>query len=409
MELNTKKRKVSPNEVDLCDNENDNNNADSDDNSADSDSDAKSDVSNSNNDVNLGEIKQVKKRSQIRRGKPRDFLCSECGKTFVYSYDLKSHSRIHKGENPHLCSTCGKAFLRLASLERHIRTHTGEKPYPCTTCGKAFPQLISLQNHIRIHTGEKPFSCKHCDTRFSDPSALRVHNRTHTGEKPFVCSQCNSTFARNDHLTVHMRTHTGEKPFLCKICGKSFAQSGDLLKHTRLHTGIKPYVCPTCGANFSRSHHLKGHMESFHTEAGQKRKKKKEQRFLRELAKQTKISFNVDTEREVSIDFKCAGQGGNLARLDGAKIREKDFCEIMVDLDENQHKHYPVSCECKRTEGIAQSLMIARPNGKRFHIRINPDAFKVDGKTQQTKYQDRLTKFADVFHNFVLPEGLYFS
>lgn len=50
--------------------------------------------------------------------------------------------------------------------------------------------------------------------------------------------------------------------------------------------------------------------------------------------------------------------------------------------------------------------MIARPDGKRIHVRINPDAFKVDGKIQQKKYNDRLKEFANLFHNFELPPGV---
>lgn len=368
------------------------------------------------------------------REKP--FQCPECKKHFSLQTNMKKHMMVHTGEKPFSCDECGKKFRENGDLKKHKRTHTGEKPFECPHCDVKCSISGNLKSHMRVHTKEQPFSCLECDSKFAHKAALVVHMRTHNGDRPYSCDKCGKKFSQNGALATHMRIHTGEKPYSCDRCDQKFSSlssmimhirihhthekpytcqhcemkfstSRSLVTHTRVHTGEKPFKCDQCGAKFTQKFHMKDHIRRIHTETGQKRQKKKQQRFFRELEKQHKIQFNIDTEREVSIDFKCAGQGGNLARLDGAKVREKDLYEVMVDLDENQHKHYPISCECKRTEGVAQSLMIARPDGKRFHIRINPDAFKVDGKTQRTKYQDRLIKFADVFHNFVLPEGLF--
>ena len=76
------------------------------------------------------------------------------------------HSVQHTEKKPYSCSECTKSFVNFFHLKTHMRVHTGEKPYNCLHCSKSFARADSLHKHVRIHTGEKPYSCLQCTKLF---------------------------------------------------------------------------------------------------------------------------------------------------------------------------------------------------------------------------------------------------
>ncbi|XP_068112201.1 uncharacterized protein [Hyperolius riggenbachi] len=191
--------------------------------------------------------------------KPKQFICSECGKGFhLYSY-LTKHQRCHSDEKPFTCLECGKCFRYKPSLVAHQRVHTGEKPFSCMECGKLFVTKFNLKAHEKVHTGEKPVECPACGRCFANNPALVKHLRIHTGEKPFSCAVCCKVFASRSCLTAHQVIHTGERPYMCAECGKAFANQSNLISHRIIHTGQKPYTCPECGRGFANQSNLAKH------------------------------------------------------------------------------------------------------------------------------------------------------
>lgn len=81
-------------------------------------------------------------------------VCSECGK-LISKFDMNRHMRAHTHPNEHLCTECGKSFTRSENLKAHLRIHTGDKRYSCEHCGEQFIHWNSKRSHIRaVHTGE---------------------------------------------------------------------------------------------------------------------------------------------------------------------------------------------------------------------------------------------------------------
>ena len=125
------------------------------------------------------------------------------------------------------CTECGKEFSKSGQLKARVVIH-GPKQLKCTKCYKS---------HSLMHTGEKVHKCKDCGSIFAKKSHLRSHKYTHMGEKPFCCQYCPSAFNERNRLTRHAEIHKAEKPHKCKVCDASFTQNVHLKSHNLMHIG----------------------------------------------------------------------------------------------------------------------------------------------------------------------------
>ncbi|GBM17500.1 hypothetical protein AVEN_255515-1, partial [Araneus ventricosus] len=65
---------------------------------------------------------------------------------------MNVESQLRPEHGNFICPECGRSFIRKDYLVVHYRTHTGEKPFPCDKCDRRFSQKCSMVRHRRTHT-----------------------------------------------------------------------------------------------------------------------------------------------------------------------------------------------------------------------------------------------------------------
>ena len=69
----------------------------------------------------------------------------------------------------------------------------------------------------------------------------------------------------------------------------------------------------------------------------------------------------------------------------------KEWGHVILEVDEDQHRSYPIGCDVRRDFCIHESVTMGSGHKLRV-IHYNPDAFRVDGKACATTQKDRIAK-----------------
>ncbi|KAL7386070.1 hypothetical protein ABVT39_003770 [Epinephelus coioides] len=168
--------------------------------------------------------------------------CTQCGKCFIYRYQLLKHQRRHTGENPYKCSQCGKAFRTTSDLSTHRRTQCTKAAYICINCGDSFESIQDKFRHQCVHSVQK-FDCSQCGKSFKKKCLLSKHELTHTKSRVFTCRQCGEVYPTMSELRTHQKIHPPELSNQCMQCGKVFSSIACLTAHELRHKRQRTQIC----------------------------------------------------------------------------------------------------------------------------------------------------------------------
>ena len=106
-------------------------------------------------------------------------------------------------------------------------------------------------------------------------------------------------------------------------------------------------------------------------------------------------SYDIKLERQVHIPFAACGlySDTKYARVDW--VINKHWGQVILELDEHQHRSYLSTCDPRRDIEIMSSVLLGS-GGKLVIIRINMDDFKIGGVPQAISKQDRYNKLHEV-------------
>lgn len=187
------------------------------------------------------------KHHMITKHGDQRFECDICKKTFSRKDDVRLHIlSIHDPTSQKFkCDVCGYLCVSKSVLTRHQKvTHLKERNFMCSECGKTFCTKAQLRLHNNQHTGAKPYVCPYegCSKRFRGQPQRIEHMRFHTGEKPFKCTEdgCDRKFAYNIDFKRHKFSAHGiyTKKYPCTICSKIFSENMLLTRHMKKHGSL---------------------------------------------------------------------------------------------------------------------------------------------------------------------------
>lgn len=146
--------------------------------------------------------------------------------------------------------------------------------------------------------------------------------------------------------------------------------------------------CPLQSHSFVNAKALLGHMRSQHSSNPKALTKVKELALYLELQK-----AGIVFDYQVYVPFKACNLNPDgdyettCAYVDF--VIAKPWGYILLECDEDQHKHQPPTCDPRRDVDMAASVTLGSEH-KLLVIRYNPDGYKVDGRTRITGKAERI-------------------
>lgn len=188
--------------------------------------------------------------------------CALCNEEFQGFLFLDSHMNAHYCN--YMCSECGDTFVTENRLKHHVSTHNTGK-YPCSHCGKVFSlEKYKKKHEGMVHKEAKMFKCVDCTEAFHTEYERHLHVVEEHKERVRIstCELCGKTYSWKPYYLAHMRkVHSRVKKYVCTYCNKGFTTKHDVTMHEQRHTGNGKHVCVFCHKNYVTISELKKHFK----------------------------------------------------------------------------------------------------------------------------------------------------
>ena len=305
--------------------------------------------------------------------------CKDCGGASICQHgrqkacckDCGGASICQHGRRKYQCKECGGAGI----------CHHGRHKYQCKECGGAGichhgrhkPQCRECGGVSICHHGRQKFQCKECGGS----------SFCHHGRFKNRCVSCGGS-----GVCEHGRIKQ-----CCKECGgASFCHHGRQKQSCKECSNCRCTIegCPRFEMLFAGAQSLLKHMRTQHTGDVKALTKTKELELYQALQK-----AEVQFEYQHYVPFAGCGLDGETKHAFLDFLIAKEWGYVVIECDEEQHKHYDSSCDPRRDFDTAAAIALGSGHKLRI-IRYNPDAFKVDGITRKTSKAERERRLLEV-------------
>ncbi len=104
---------------------------------------------------------------------------------------------------------------------------------------------------------------------------------------------------------------------------------------------------------------------------------------------------DVQFEYQHYVPFAGCGLDGETKHAFLDFLIAKPWGYVVLECDEDAHRHYDPSCDPRRDFDTAASIAMGSGHKLRI-VRYNPDAYKVDGITRKTSKAERMRRLLEV-------------
>ena len=296
--------------------------------------------------------------------------CRECGGSKFCEHD-RQKTRCKECGGGSICQH-GQRKERCRECKGGERCRHGKFKYHCHECGGRGICEHGINKRV----------CRECNG-----SAFCVH-----GLDRARCKACGGSA---------LCKHDIRKEY-CKECGGSGLCQHGKQKHSCAECNnflCDISHCPCVGHRFAGVSALLKHMRAQHSDNSKARTKTKELTVYQALQ-----NAGLDFEYQKYIPFAGCSLGSETKHAFLDFVFVKTWGYLVLEVDEDQHKSYPASCDVRRDFDIQASVALGS-NQKIAIIHFNPDKYQINGRSGGANIKERLTKLVELIQVMPEPKG----